>query len=279
MKTSEEIELIARQLRFDIIKNSASSKTPHLGSCLSVVDILAALYFGVMDYDPSSPDHPDRDRFVLSKGHAAPALFFTLARAGFYDAKELESYGANGSLFGEHPPAPKKLAGLEAATGSLGHGLPISLGFATAARLRGASYSSFCVLGDGECNEGTIWEAAMFAAGKGLSNLCVVVDFNKWQATDRSCSVLRLDDLQEKWRAFGWEAMRVDGHSVGDLVSVLTDFKRGEFDRPLAIVADTVKGKGVSFMEDDNNWHYRTPSDDEVSLCQEELFGGAAREE
>lgn len=239
-----------------------------MGSCLSCTDILTALYFQVLELDPLRPTDPSRDRFVLSKGHAAPALFQVLALRGMFPESWLEGYGSDGSLFGEHPPIPGKVPGVEAATGSLGHGLPLGLGMALAGRIQGHAYRVFVLLGDGECNEGSVWEAAMLAPIQGLSGVTVIVDYNKWQGTGRSDETLALAPLAEKWRAFGWDVCEVDGHDMGALVTALS---APAGDRPRAIVAHTVKGKGVSFMEDDNNWHYRIPSADEVAAAWREL--------
>lgn len=260
----------SRELRARIIENSSKTSTPHLGSCLSCVDILSTLYFSVLRIDPSKPTAPDRDRFILSKGHGAPALFQTLAMRGFYPESWLDSYGQDGSVFAEHPPTPDHLAGIEAATGSLGHGLPLGLGMAIAGRIQKHAFNVYVVLGDGECNEGSIWEAAMLAAAQQVNNLCVIVDFNKWQATGRSREVMALDPLADKWRAFGWNAVEVDGHDIGALLDALQNVPARN-GKPLAIIAHTVKGKGVSFMEDDNNWHYRIPTADEVVAAKKEL--------
>lgn len=263
------LSTIAAELRGRIVEYSGKSKTPHLGSCLSCVDILTAYYFDVLRIDPARPSDPDRDRFILSKGHAAPALFQVLAMAGFFPEADLwESDHHGGSLFGEHPPAPGHLPGIEAATGSLGHGLPLAVGMALAARLEGKKHRIDVLMGDGECNEGSVWEAAMLASGQRLGQITVVVDFNKWQATDRSCDVMGLESLSAKWRAFQWDAVEVDGHDINALLHAL---KRPFSDRPLAVIAHTVKGKGVSFMEDDNNWHYRTPNPAEVEQAKREL--------
>lgn len=260
----------ACELRLRIIENSCRTSTPHLGSCLSCVDILVALYFDVLRIDPRNPRDPNRDRFILSKGHGAPALFHVLARRGFYPESMLDGYGEDGGVFAEHPPTPDKLAGIEAATGSLGHGLPMGLGMALAARIHRFDYRVYCVLSDGECNEGSVWEAAMMAAAQKTSNLCVIVDFNKWQATGRSREVLALDPLVDKWSAFGWRTQEVDGHDFAAITSALREFPSND-GRPTAIIAHTVKGKGVSFMEDDNNWHYRIPTENEVAASKQEL--------
>jgi transketolase len=257
-------------LRARIIETSHKASIPHLGSCLSCVDILTAIYFSVLRIDPKNPRAEDRDRFILSKGHGAPALFQILAMRGFYPEKMLETYGEDGGVFAEHPPAPQYLAGIEAATGSLGHGMPIALGMALAARMKKKNYKVYAVLSDGECNEGSIWESAMLAASQKVSNLCVVIDFNKWQATGRSREVLALDPLVDKWKAFGWDACEVDGHNMQQLLDEFANFP-SNLQKPKAIIAHTVKGKGVSFMEDDNNWHYRTPSAEELKLARAEL--------
>jgi len=265
-----ELERIAREMRARIIETSSNTQTPHLGSCLSCVDILVATYFHTLRLDVDNPRHPDRDRFILSKGHGAAALFQILATRGFYPEKLLETYGEDGGLFAEHPPTPDHLPGIEAATGSLGHGLPMGLGMALAARIQGKSHAVVALVSDGECNEGAIWECAMLAAAHRVERLCAVVDFNKWQATGRSREVLALDPLVDKWRAFGWSAREVDGHDMRALVKLLTELPDGS-GKPVAIVAHTVKGKGVSFMEDDNNWHYRIPKAEEVAAAKKEL--------
>lgn len=270
MSEIHSLQARARLLRARIIENSSLTGTPHLGSCLSCVDILTALYFKVLNLDTGNPRAPDRDRFILSKGHGAPALFQTLAMRGFYPEAWLEDYGKDGGIFAEHPPTPDHLAGIEAATGSLGHGLPLGLGMALSARIQQRKYNVFVVLGDGECNEGSIWEAAMLAAAQKVSNLCVIVDFNKWQATGRSEEVLALNPLADKWRAFGWDSIDIDGHDMAGLIDTLSNFPSSS-GRPMTIVAHTIKGKGVSFMEDDNNWHYRIPTAEEVGLAKNEL--------
>ncbi len=266
----EELEQIARRIRARIIENSHRTHTPHLGSCLSCVDILVALYFQILRIDPKRPRDPDRDRFILSKGHGAPALFQVLAIKAFYPEAMLESYGEDGGIFAEHPPTPEHLPGIEAATGSLGHGLPMGLGMALAARIHSQDYKVFALLSDGECNEGSTWEAAMLAPAQKLERLAIVVDYNKWQATDRSEEVMALRPLGEKWRAFGWSNYEVDGHNIGDLVALLSNVPDGS-GKPVAVIAHTVKGKGVSFMEDDNDWHYRIPTQQEVLSAKKEL--------
>jgi transketolase len=263
------LEHRSRTLRFRVVRTSHLSGTPHLGSCLSCLDLLTYFYWNVLKVDPKNPTDPNRDRFILSKGHAAPALFQVLAERGYFPVSDLENYGDDGSLFGEHPPTPSHLPGIEAATGSLGHGLPIGLGMALAARITGAPYRVYAVLSDGECNEGSVWEAAMLAGAQKVSNLTIAIDYNKWQATGRSNEVLALAPLADKWRAFGWCVTEIDGHDFAQLSDAIA--RHDNDPRPKAIIANTIKGRGVSFMEDDNNWHYRIPSADEVRKAAVEL--------
>lgn len=270
MNVINDLHQKAKILRSRIIETSHKANMPHLGSCLSCVDILTTLYFSVLNIDPDKPRDLKRDRFILSKGHGAPALFQVLAMRGFYPESWLDNYGEDGGIFAEHPPTPEYLAGIEAATGSLGHGFPMGVGMALAAKIKKEAYNVYALLSDGECNEGSIWEAAMFAAGKKIDNLCVIIDFNKWQATDRSQDVMALDPLADKWIAFGWNVYEVDGHDMDQLLNTFSLFPASN-NKPTAIIAHTVKGKGVSFMEDDNNWHYRIPNAEEVAKSNIEL--------
>lgn len=272
IKTPQLVDLHdkARLLRARIIKTSHLAGIPHLGSCLSCIDILTVLYFAVLRIDTQAPRDPNRDRFILSKGHGAPALFQVLALRGFFPESLLDDYGVDGGIFAEHPPTPQHLPSIEAATGSLGHGLPMALGMALAGRIQRRDYKVYAVLSDGECNEGSVWEAAMLAAAQKVSNLCIIIDFNKWQATGRSCEVMSLDPLVEKWKAFGWDTHEIDGHDMGALLNTLETFP-ARSGKPTAIIAHTIKGKGVSFMEDDNNWHYRIPSVEELAAAEDEL--------
>ncbi|MBF0559236.1 MAG: transketolase [Nitrospirae bacterium] len=265
----KELERVAEEIRGRIIETSCKAGVPHLGSCLSCVDILTALYWEVLDIDPQNLSRPERDRFILSKGHAAPALFQVLAMKGFFPKAMMDDYGEDGSLFGEHPPACG-IPGVEAATGSLGHGLPIGIGMALASRLHGYKNGIFVLLSDGECNEGSVWEAAMMAPANKLERLMAIIDFNKWQATGRSEEIMALSPLKEKWSSFGWSVYEVDGHDMGSLITVLKKLPDGS-GKPVAVIAHTIKGKGVSFMEDDNNWHYRIPCLSEVETAKKEL--------
>ena len=268
--STEALARIALTIRKRTIKTSAQAKIPHLGSCLSCVELLTALYWQELQIDPLTPEAPDRDRFVLSKGHAAPVLFQVLAERGFFPVERLSEFGQPGSVFHEHPPKPGYIPGVEAATGSLGHGLPMALGMAIAQRIQGSNSRCYALLSDGECNEGSIWEAAMLASGQRLDQLTAIIDYNKWQATGRSQEVMALEPLAAKWSAFGWHTQEIDGHDLTAIGTAL-DAARAEAGKPSVIVAHTVKGKGVSFMEDDNNWHYRTPNSEELSAAMAEL--------
>jgi transketolase len=263
------LKAVAAQLRGRIITMCHEASSAHLGSSLSCVDVLTAAYWHVLNVDPADPTAAWRDRFILSKGHAAMALYATLAQRGYFPLEELKTYNKDDGRLAEHPPA-NLLPGVEAATGSLGHGLPIGIGMAISARIKRESYRVYALLSDGENNEGSVWEAAMFAAAQKLEKVCVIVDYNKWQATARSNETLMLAPLRDKWAAFGWDAHEIDGHDVGALAQAMQDIPNGS-GKPVALIAHTVKGKGVSFMEDDNNWHYRAPTADEVARAYKEL--------
>jgi transketolase len=265
-----DLQVISLTLRQRLVTTSAKAKIPHLGSCLSCVELLVQLYWQELRIDPLNPEDQDRDRFLLSKGHGAPILFQVLAERGFFPLERLEDFGKAGSVFHEHPPKPGYIPGIEAATGSLGHGLPMALGMALAARIRKRPTRCYALLSDGECNEGSIWEAAMMAAAQKVNTLTAIIDFNKWQATGRSQDVMALDPLPAKWEAFGWHCQEIDGHDLAAIANALGRSQE-EKDRPSVIVAHTVKGKGISFMEDDNNWHYRTPNPEELAAALAEL--------
>lgn len=266
---STDLEAITRRIRFKLVQMSHAAGTPHLASALSCVDILVAAYWSVVHIDPKNPNDPLRDRCILSKGHAATALYAVLAEKGFFPKEWLDDFAKNCSPLAEQP-APDCAPGVELATGSLGHGLPVGVGMALAGRIQKQDYRVFVIMSDGECNEGSVWEAAMFAPAQRLDRLAVVVDYNKWQATGRSNEVMALDPLRKKWEAFGWNAVEMDGHDIQSLARSMNRVPDGD-GKPLAIIAHTVKGKGISFMEDDNNWHYRVPRADEVERARKEL--------
>jgi transketolase len=220
-----------------------------------------------MEIDPRDPTNPGRDRLILSKGHAVSALYAVLARLEFFPPEELKNFNVDGGHLPEQP-SPGCAPGVEWATGSLGHGLNVGIGMALAGKIQRRGYRTFVILSDGECNEGTTWEGAMFAPAHRLNHLTVAVDYNKWQATGRSEEILSLKPLAQKWEAFGWDAVEVDGHNIEALVR---EFSKVHPEKPRAIIAHTTKGKGVSFMEDDNNWHYRSPTAEEVAQAEREL--------
>lgn len=263
------LEKTAREIRGSLVEISNRNRASHLGSSLSCVDILVALYWAGLAIDPRQPEDPQRDRFILSKGHAAGALFKVLALKGFFPGRLFQTYACAGSCLEEHP-GPKCVPGVEAATGSLGHGLSLGAGMALGARILNRSHRVFVLMSDGECNEGSVWEAAMFIAAQKLENVVCIIDFNKWQATARSCETMALEPLAEKWTAFGWEAYEIDGHNMTSLVDIFSSLPNGSA-KPVAIIAHTIKGKGISFMEDDNNWHYRIPTEKEVQMAKIEL--------
>jgi transketolase len=266
----KELEDISRMIRGELVELSHAADAMHLGSSLSCVDILVALYFGnILRIEPENSGSALRDRMILSKGHASMTLYSVLARKGFFARSELKTFNKTGSHLTEHPNLCG-LPGIDATSGSLGHGLSMGLGMALAGRIRHLPYRVFIIMSDGECNEGSVWEAAMLAPAHNVENLVVIIDFNRWQATGRSEEIMALNPLKEKWEAFGWSAYDVDGHDLPSLIKVLSAVPDGS-GKPVAIIAHTVKGKGVSFMEDDNNWHYRIPDSDEVKRAKQEL--------
>jgi len=258
----------ARTIRAATVRMAHDGKTPHIGSALSEVDVLVALYFHTMRIDPAAPGADD-DVFILSKGHGCMSYYATLAERGFFPASLLASYAQNGGALPEHP-TPGRIPGVRVATGSLGHGLAIAAGMAHARVLDDRPGRVFTMLSDGECNEGSVWEAAMFAAGRRLDRLVAIVDYNKLQAMGRSDEVTALAPLADKWRAFGWGTREIDGHDLPAIVAAL-DALPFEPGRPSAIVAHTVKGKGVSFMENRAEWHHKVPSREQLASALEEL--------
>lgn len=263
----EYLKKITKKIRYKLIKMSNMANTGHLAGALSCVDLLVALYWEILNIDPNNSYKYDRDRLIFSKGHAISALYTVLALRGFFDESILENY--NQPSFGlPEQPCPNMTPGVEWATGSLGHGLSVGLGMALASKIKNVTFSTYVLMSDGECQEGSVWEAAMLAPKLPISPLTVIIDFNGWQATGRTIDVMQMEPLHRKWNAFGWEAITIDGHN---LLEILNALKLGSNGRPKAIIAKTVKGKGVSFMEDDNNWHYRSPSQKEVEMAALEL--------
>ena len=268
-KSISDLELIARKIRGELVKISNKTHTAHLGSSLSCVDILVALYWGALKTDSKDPLNINRDRFLLSKGHAATTLYVTLNMRGFIPFETYESFGQPGCLLAEHP-IYRPSFGIESTSGSLGHSLSLGLGMALASKINKLAYRVFVLMSDGECNEGSVWEAAMLAPAHKLENLVAIVDFNRWQATGRSEEITSLSSLKEKFQAFGWNSYEVNGHDIKEMINVFSTIPDGSR-KPVAIIANTIKGKGISFMEDDNNWHYRIPNNDHVTSALKEL--------
>jgi transketolase len=266
-----DLQARARAVRMATVRMAHDGKTPHVGSALSCADLLVGLYFHAMHIDPQAAPADNQDRFVMSKGHGCMSYYATLAERGYFPHALLATYAQNGGKLAEHP-CPQGVPGIEIATGSLGHGLAVATGTALARQLDGRPGRVFVLLSDGECNEGSVWEAAMFATGRKLDNLIAIVDYNKLQAMGRSNEVTGLAPLADKWRAFGWSTREIDGHDMDAIVRVLDDVPLAT-GHPSAIVAHTVKGKGVSFMEDDLEWHYRPPNDDDLARALRELAG------
>jgi len=270
--TPESIPLDARskELRRIIVQTLGAGKRGHVGAAFSVIEILRVLYDDVLKLDPRNPLWPDRDRFILSKGHGCLALYALLADKGFFPKEELSKFCASDGILGGHPEYGK-VPGVEASTGSLGHGFSFGVGFALSAKLDGKNHRVFVVLGDGECSEGTIWEAALSASKHKLDNLTILVDYNKQQTYGTIEEVQGLEPFADKWASFGFSVREVNGHDTGELRSVLsnTPFKLG---RPNAIICHTVKGKGVSFTEKNLSWHHKAKvTDAEVGALMSEL--------
>jgi transketolase len=264
----------AQRIRSRSLRMVHAAGAGHPGGDLSSADILTVLYFRILRIDPRRPDAPDRDRFIMSKGHCSAAFYATLAAARFFDEEELNTYMRPGSRLNGHPPRGK-VPGVEASTGPLGHGLPVAVGNALAARIDGARWRTYVLAGDGELQEGSNWEAAMAAAHLGLDNLTLIVDRNRLQLSAPTEKVIALEPLAEKWRSFGWAVREVDGHDHSSLEEAFraTPFRRGA---PSCLLAGTHKGQGVSFMRDQVGWHHRVPTDEELRRAIEELEGGAA---
>jgi transketolase len=257
----------ASEVRRSIVAMIGRAHAGHIGGDLSVTDILTTLFFGVLRLDPSAPQMIDRDRFILSKGHCSAALYSVLALRGFIPRDLLSAFMQPLSPLNGHPNR-RKVPGVEANTGPLGHGLPIGVGCAIASRLSGLNWRTFVVLGDGELQEGSNWEAAMAAGHRGLDNLVAIVDRNRLQQGARTEETNRLEPLADKWTAFGWEAVEIDGHDHRALYDLFVAPRKG---KPLCVIANTIKGKGVSFIEDRVEWHHKTPSPEQVELALGEL--------
>ncbi len=266
----EEKAMIMRKLAIDMgliaVRNGAGS---HLGPGYSIMEITASLYFHVMKYDPKNPTWEERDRFILSKGHGVLGFYTALALAGYFPVEQLLTFDTDQSDLVGHPCMNLNY-GIEASTGSLGHGLSIATGYALAAKRDHKNFTVYCLVGDGECNEGSIWEAVMTANQYDLDNLVVIIDRNRLQSDGISTDIIQMDDMAEKWRAFGWMVREINGHNVGEILDVLHEKSRPR-GKPYVVIAHTIKGKGVSFFENNNDWHYGRLTQEQAAQAYEEL--------
>jgi len=259
----------AREIRKETVRMIARAKSCHVGTCFSCIDLLTVLYFHTLRIDPRQSLLPARDRFIMSKGHAVAALYVTLARRGFFPTERLDTYISDGSTLAGHV-TKFAVPGIEASTGSLGHGLSIGVGMALSLKQDQPPSRVFVLLSDGECDEGSTWEAALSAGHFRLDNLVAIVDYNKIQSYGRVADIMDLEPFADKWRAFRFAVTEVDGHDIAALASALDTTPR-EPGKPTLILAHTVKGKGVSFMEDQFEWHYHTPNDEQLAAALDEL--------
>lgn len=259
---------IAARTRSELLNMIYEAKTGHTGGSLSSVDILTALYYGVMNVRPQEPKWPDRDRFVLSKGHSVEGYLCVLADLGFFPQEELKTFSKYGSRLIGHPT--NKVPGMEICSGALGHGLSVATGMALGAKKTGRSYRTFVLMGDGELAEGSVWEAAMSAANYKLDNLTAIIDRNGLQISGSTEDVMKLEQLMAKWEAFGWDAYEADGHDITKLIDLLNQTVQQE-GKPRMIIANTTKGKGVSFMENVAKWHHGVPTAEQLEQALVEL--------
>lgn len=266
---ADNLVLLAKNVRQNILQLVHRTQSPHIGGSFSIVEILVSLYFQFLHVSPLDPENPERDRFILSKGHACPALYAVLAARGFLKPEDLQGFAVDGGTLEQHPRRDVQ-KGIEVSTGSLGHGLSIAAGMALAARHDGKKHRVIALVSDGELNEGSVWEAIMFAAHHRLDNLTAIVDLNKIQALGYTREIINLEPLSRKWVSFGWEVREINGHDLTEISRALGDlpFSPG---KPSVIIAQTVKGKGVSFMEDQLLWHYRAPNAEEFQKALREL--------
>ncbi len=264
-----ELAELARKIRCRVVRMTHRARSSHVGSSLSIADLLAVLYGEILRVDPREPNWTDRDRFILSKGHAAAAVYAALAERGFFPFELLDTYYRNASALAGHITR-SGISGVDASTGSLGHGLGIGCGMALAGRRDRRTYRVFVLLSDGECDEGSTWEAVLFAPHHQLDNLVAIVDYNKLQSLATTEETLALEPLADKWRSFGWSVREISGHDLADIRGALETVP-WQAGRPSCVIAHTVKGKGVSFMENSILWHYRPPDNDELQRALAEL--------
>jgi len=267
MTNFEDIEQLALKIRKNAVNMTSAGGSSHIGSILSIADILAVLYGSVMNYKAGEPKWKGRDRFILSKGHAGAGVYAALAESGFMPVEKLRTHYQDGSDLSGHV-SHKGIPGVEFSTGSLGHGLPVATGMALAAKINRDKHNIYVLMSDGECDEGSNWEAALFAPHHKLDNLVVIIDRNKLQSIHSTEDTLSLEPFVDKWQAFGWNVVDVDGHDHQKLLDACGSMVTG---KPLCIIANTTKGKGVSFMEDNILWHYRSPQGEEYNAAMQEL--------
>jgi transketolase len=270
---SKKSELFCKNIKVSALKMVHHAKSSHIGSCFSIADIMSVLYTGAMNIAPETVDDPDRDRLILSKGHAAAILYSSLAHAGFIPVAQLETYCDNGSPLSGHATHCNN-PGVELSTGSLGHGLAVGIGFSLAAKQNKGTARTYVILSDGECDEGSNWEGILFAPHHNLDNLVVIVDYNKIQSFGRVEEVLDLHPFVGKWQAFNWNVIAIDGHDHDEIHKALSSASEYK-GKPTVIIANTVKGQGVSFMEDTLLWHYKSPSEEQLAEAIEEIERGA----
>jgi transketolase len=262
-------KLLSKKIRIHALQMTQLGKSSHIGSNLSIADILAVLYGSILHYDSNNPNLKNRDRFILSKGHAGAALYATLAECGFMPLEKLKTHCQNGSDLSGHI-SHKGIQGVELSTGSLGHGLSVACGMALAAKINKEKHKVFVLLSDGECDEGSNWEAVLFAAHHKLDNLTVIIDRNRLQSIYSTEDTLALEPFGDKWKSFGWDVVQINGHNHNELFQSFSNDKNLNT-KPLCVIANTIKGKGVSFMENNTLWHYRSPQEEEYRLAMKEL--------
>lgn len=264
---------LALKIRKHAVQMTSAGRSSHIGSILSIADILAVLYGKILNVRPKDPKWPGRDRFILSKGHAGAGVYAALAEVGFFSIEKLKTHYQNGSNLSGHV-SHKGIPGVELSTGSLGHGLSVAAGMALAGKMQKQRYRVFALLSDGECNEGATWEAVMFSSHHKLDNLVAIIDRNRLQSIQSTEETIALEPFADKWRAFGWRVVEVDAHNHAQIIESLHDTRSFKSNKPLVLIAESTKGKGVSFMENTVLWHYRSPQGDEFDSAMRELIEG-----
>jgi transketolase len=271
MQSLDKLKAICKDVRADIVKMTSAAGSGHPGGSLSATELMTALYFNVMNHRPNQMDWPDRDRFFLSKGHACPVVYSVMARTGYFPVEELITLRKCGTRLQGHPSC-KALPGIEVSSGSLGQGLSIANGVALSAKLNKKDFRAYVLMGDGELQEGQVWEAIMTAAHYKLDNVCAMVDYNGLQIDGDVEAVMGLAPLAKKWQAFNWHTIEIDGHDLNQVLAAFDEAKKTK-GKPSVIIAKTVKGKGVSFMENVAGWHGKTPNSEELQKALDDIYG------